>query len=128
MRKKIKCSPRNPHFASKCYLILSDRSPGAVLLITESIVPVITPINQRESVFLSPVISFHLVVKPSTGKTSAFWGNTEVFVDGSAQHDTITMLKDGKIGEFEASSLQVMLFIEYICAALKQLIETLYNF
>ena len=70
----------------------------------------------------------HLVVKPSTGKASAFWGNTEVFVDGSAQHDTITMLKDGKIGEFEASSLQVMLFIEYICAALKQLIETLYNF
>lgn len=77
---------------------------------------------------LAQAKDYHLVVKPSTGKASAFWGNTEVFVDGSAQHDTITMLKDGKIGEFEASSLQVMLFIEYICAALKQLIGTLYNF
>ena len=77
---------------------------------------------------LAQAKDYHLVVKPSTGKASAFWGNTEVFVDGSAQHDTITMLKDGKIGEFEASSLQVMLFFEYICAALKQLIGTLYNF
>ena len=55
---------------------------------------------------LAQAKDYHLVVKPSTGKASAFWGNTEVFVDGSAQHDTITMLKDGKIGEFEASSLQ----------------------
>lgn len=52
------------------------------------------------------IVTPYHVVKPSTGKASAFWGNTEVFVDGSAQRDTITMLKDGKIGEFEASSLQ----------------------
>lgn len=45
---------------------------------------------------LAQAKDYHLVVKPSTGKASAFWGNTEVFVDGSAQHDTITMLKDGK--------------------------------
>lgn len=45
---------------------------------------------------LAQAKDYHLVVKPSTGKASAFWGNTEVFVDGSAQRDTITMLKDGK--------------------------------
>jgi len=64
-----------------------------------------TEMNKANALLIAAVLTatslaqakdYHLVVKPSTGKASAFWGNTEVFVDGSAQRDTITMLKDGK--------------------------------
>lgn len=74
------------------------------------------------------IVTPYHVVKPSTGKASAFWGNTEVFVDGSAQRDTITMLKDGNNWRVRSKFLARILFIEYISAALKQLIGTLYNF
>ncbi|MBQ6194771.1 MAG: hypothetical protein IJK43_10205 [Prevotella sp.] len=46
---------------------------------------------------------YHLVVKPSTGKPPGFGGNTEVFIGGITQRDTITIHPADNVTEIHLS-------------------------
>ncbi len=52
---------------------------------------------------LAQAKEYHLVVKPSSGKPPGFGGNTEIFIGGNTQRDTITVLPAEDITEIQLS-------------------------